>query len=84
VVAASLFLRTLPEACITIIDTIILTNYTNDAYIFHTGVEGGGTPPVLRAPRGHTPAQVCVYVCMCVCVYVCIYVLYTIHTIHTH
>jgi hypothetical protein len=29
-------LRQLFVACITIIDTIILTNYTNDAYIFDT------------------------------------------------
>jgi hypothetical protein len=34
------------ETCITIIDTIILTNYTNDAYIYDTHLSGASQPVV--------------------------------------
>jgi hypothetical protein len=68
--------------CITIIDTIILTNYTNDAYIYRGLVRlRARDPRPLRGIRGgihggewcvcvYVCVYVCMYVCMCVCVYV--------------
>jgi hypothetical protein len=63
--------------CITIIDTIILTKYTNDAYIFDTY-----TPFRVRY-TGRLHAAAVVYVCMYVCITIIDTIILNIHT-YTH
>jgi hypothetical protein len=64
--------------CITTIDTIILTNYTNNAYYYdtntHIHTHNRTTWGKERVKSAMREVYVYVYVCMYVCMYVCVYV----------
>jgi hypothetical protein len=69
-----------PPVCITIIDTIVLNNYTNNAYSIilytaHTAPMQKKEQRQRRRARGLGVCVcvcVCIYVCVCMCVYVCV------------
>jgi hypothetical protein len=72
------------KVCITIIDATILTNHTNDAYIYDTAALEyqeecyeccqGRAADLRRCVCMYLCMYVFMYVCMFVCMYLCVYV----------